>query len=253
MIRQLLLCGGLDGNQQGLRLLQDVVPECEPDGILFAGGILAPGGRKKMNEGPSRIPRLDGLFYERFFETLGKLGVFCGVIPGSQDTPLNGFLRLAMNAEVDFPNIHLLHEGLVEEGDICLGGIGGQLTDSIEGSDGTVRCARTAAEYFLRPLAVAKQPLRFLVLGVPPKGPLGGEEGNAIAADLIDSLHPTLCVALGTTQRRGMHRIAHTLVVNPGRLVDASAAWLDWSLPFDERVKLVNLEALGARPAQTLC
>jgi Metallophosphoesterase, calcineurin superfamily len=253
MMRQFLLCGGLDGNQEGLRLLQDVVPECEPDGILFAGGILAPGERKLRNGGPSKIPRVDGLFYERFFETLGKLGVFCGVIPGPQDTPLNGFLRLAMNAEVDFPNVHLLHEGIVEEGDICLGGIGGQLTDGIDGSDGTVCCSRTAAEYFLRPLASARQPLTFLVLGVPPNGPLGGNEGNTIAADLIDSLHPSLCLALGSTQRRGTQRIAHTLVINPGRLADGSAVWLDWSLPVDERAKLVNLQALAAIQEQTLC
>jgi Metallophosphoesterase, calcineurin superfamily len=253
MMRQLLLCGGLDGSEESLCLLQEVVPECEPDGILFAGGILAPGGRKHRNGGPSRIPRLDGLFYEHFFETLSKLPVFCGVIPGPQDTPLNGFLRLAMNAEVDFPNVYLLHEGLVEEGDICLGGIGGQLNDTIDGSNGIVRCSRTAAEYFLRPLASAKRPLTVLLLGVPPTGPLGGEEGNAIAADLIDSLHPSLCVALGSTQRRGTQRIAHTLVVNPGRLADASAVWLDWSLPVDERVKLVNLRALAAIQVPNLC
>jgi Metallophosphoesterase, calcineurin superfamily len=253
MMRQWLLCGGLDGNKDSLRLLQDVVPECEPDGILFAGGILASERRKQKNSGPATMPKADGLFYERFFETLGKLGIFCGVIPGPQDTPLNGFLRLAMNAEVDFPNVHLLHESILDEGEICMGGVGGQLSDSIDGSDGMVHCSRNAAEYFLRPLASAKQPYTYLLLGVAPKGALGGEQGNTIAADLIDSLHPTLCVALGSTEHRGAQFIAHTLVINPGRLVDASAAWLDWTLPVDERVKHVNLQALAAMHMQPLC
>ena len=39
---------------------------------------------------------------------------------------------------------------------------------------------------------------------------------------------------------RGMQRIAHTLVVNPGRFADGSAAWLDWGRPAGEQVELLG-------------
>ena len=59
--------------------------------------------------------------------------------------------------------------------------------------------------------------------------------------DLIDSYHPTLCVVAGTTERRGSQRIAHTLVVNPGRLADGSVAWLDWNRSRGEQVEILPL------------
>ncbi len=228
MLRRFLICAGAEGNEESLKRLEALVRERRPDGILFAGGILPPTARGELRAGADDIPRDDALWYQRFFETLGKLGVFTALVPGPQDRPLRGFLRLGMQAEVEFPTLHVAHACMVQEGDVALAGIGGQLTENVDGCEVAVRCSRTTAEYFLRKLWAAEQPRKVLLLATAPKGTLGGEEGNAVAGDLIDSYHPSLCVVAGPTAHRGTQRIAHTLVINPGRLADGSAAWLDW-------------------------
>ncbi len=228
MLRRFLICAGAEGKDDSLRWLEALASERRPDGILFAGGILPPTAGEGLRAGADGIPRDDALCYERFFETLGKLGVFTALIPGPRDTPLRGFLRLGMNAEVEFPTLHVAHACLVQEGDVALAGIGGQLTENVDGCEAAIRCSRTTAEYFLRKLWAAEQPRKVLLLATAPKGALGGDEGNAVAGDLIDSYHPSLCVVAGPTAHRGTQRIAHTLVINPGWLADGSAAWLNW-------------------------
>jgi hypothetical protein len=244
MMRRFLICAAADGSGESLKWLEALVGERRPDGILFAGGILPATVRAELRAGADDIPRDDALCYQRFFETLGKLGVFAALIPGPQDRPLRGFLRLGMNAEVEFPTLHVAHACLFQEGDITLAGIGGQLTENVDSCEVTVRCSRTAAEYFLRKLWSAEQPRKILLLGSAPKGALGGEDGNVVAGDLIDSYHPSLCVVAGPTACRGTQRIAHTLVVNPGRLADGSAAWLDWSRSGGEQVEFLDLQAV---------
>jgi Icc-related predicted phosphoesterase len=58
--------------------------------------------------------------------------------------------------------------------------------------------------------------------------------------DLIDGLRPNLCVVAGLTGRRGVQRIAGTLVVNPGRLAEDSAAWLDRDRRSDDEVEFLE-------------
>jgi hypothetical protein len=240
MMRQFLICGGMEGKDDSLRCLEALVGERRPDGVLFVGGILAPTAGEELRAGADGIPRDDALCYERFFETLGNLGVFAVLIPGAQDTPLRGFLRLAMHAEVEFSTLHVAHACLVQKEDVALAGIGGQLTENVDSCEATVRCSRTTTEYFLRKLWSAEQPRKVLMLGTAPKGRLGGEMGSAVAGDLIDSYHPNLCVVAGPTSRRGTQRIAHTLIVNPGRLADGSAAWLDWDRRAGDQVEFLD-------------
>jgi len=113
--------------------------------------------------------------------------------------------------------------------------------------------SRVTAEYALRPLWNAKQPRKALLLAVPPCGPLGGPDGAELVGELIDSYHPDLCVVGGSSERRGCERIGHTLVINPGRLTDGWAAWLDWGRPSAEQVEFVNLPGLvSAVPARPM-
>jgi hypothetical protein len=48
----------------------------------------------------------------------------------------------------------------------------------------------------------------------------------------------------GSDAHRGTQRVASTLIVNPGCLAEGSAAWLDLSLPSDERVEFLDLREL---------
>ena len=122
-------------------------------------------------------------------------------------------------------------------------GIGGAVEE--KGLIGIDSLSRPGAEFALRSLLTAKQPRKVLLLPAAPPGALGGEEGNPLMGELIDSYHPDLCVVAGSSQRRGSEHVGHTLVVNPGCLADGWAAWLEWK----DKVEFVNLRTLaGATP-----
>jgi hypothetical protein len=163
------------------------------------------------------------------------------MVPGVAEVPVREFLRVARDAEVEHPNVHVAHATPFEQGDVAICGIGGELTEAEDRTDERLCYARDTAAYFLRSLWQAEQPHKVLLVSVAPPGPLGGKDGNRICGDFIDSYHPSLCVAAGTTEQRGVQQIAHTLVVNPGRLADGSVAWLDWSRPRDEQVELLRV------------
>jgi Icc-related predicted phosphoesterase len=232
MMRRLLLMGHLDGQTEALVKLQTLVKERGAHGVLFAGGI---GG---TNAG-SHAARLKE--WEACLHGLGNLGVFTAVIPGPADVPPREFLRLAKNAEVDNPNLHIAHATVWEQNDVAISGLGGELTEAEDCAEDRLCSARGSAEYFLRSLWQADPPRKVLLLSVAPPGPLGGEAGNRICGDFIDSYHPSLCVVAGTTERRGTQQIAHTLVVNPGRLADGSVAWLDWNRNRGEQVEFLKI------------
>jgi hypothetical protein len=238
-MKTLLLCGGVCGEERGLDWLRRIVEAGQPDGILFAGGVLNEGRPYEPSIAPCGMAREEALFVERFFEMLGKLSVWSAVIPGAFDTPLEEFLQLGMAAEVEFPGIHLAHATLLMERDVAVTGLGGWVAD--EQVCEAEPCSRTMAQYYLRALTAAKQPHKALLLAKPPTGRLGGLEGSTLTGELIDSLRPSVCVVGDGSGRSGIQRVAHTLVVTPGFLSDGRAAWLDWRRPPAERVELMNL------------
>jgi len=242
-MRRLLLCSGVHARPKSLAWLRQVVEKRHPDAILFAGGVLdrarqyAPQCTTEWG-----LTNQDASFIEQFLEALGSLGVFSAIIPGAVDTPIEDFLRMGMHAEIESPEMHLAHATLIEKRDIVVSGIGGPICQWT--STDRESASRTMAEYYLRSLWKAKQPYKILMLGEPPAGPLGGELGNKLAADLIDSLHPNLCVVAGLNDCRGSQRIASTLVVNPGHLAEGCAVWLDRSRSAGDQVEFLNLRDL---------
>jgi hypothetical protein len=238
MMRQFLIAGQLDGRPEALANLRALVRERRPDGVLLTGGLLGHGS----------LPQAERLKqWEECFDALGELGVFTALVPGAQDAPLGEFLRLAKDAEMEYPTLHVAHATLWEEGDVAVCGLGGDLSEDQDRAEGPLCYSRASAEYFLRTLWRAEPPHKVLLLSVTPPGQLGGEVGNPICGDFIDSYHPSLCVVSGPTDRRGVLRIAHTLVVNPGRLADGSAAWLDWKRGKEEQVEFLGPSAPSAR------
>jgi Icc-related predicted phosphoesterase len=238
-MRQILICSGVHSRPKSLSWLRQVVERRHPDAILFSGGILDLAGH--LGADGSRVPG-SARFIEHFFETLGSLGVFCAVVPGPHDAPWDDFLRLGMHAEIEFPNVHLAHASLIEKADAVICGMGGAIGQTA--APDRHACSRTVAEYHLRSLWTAKQPYKVLMFAEPPAGALGGDLGNALVADLIDSLHPSLCVVSGPNEHRGSLRVASTLVINPGYVAEGQAIWLDRTRPADDQVQLVNLRDL---------
>jgi Icc-related predicted phosphoesterase len=237
-MRRFLMCCGVHSKSSSLEFLREAVKDRKPDGVLFAGGILAPSRQPADKQTPWSISREDSLFFEEFFAVLGNLGTFSAVIPGPAGEPLEEFYRLGMHAEINFPHVHIAHATLVEKEDVAVSGVGGSIGETaLLGIDSY---SRTTTEFYLRSLWRAEKPRKILLLPAAPPGPLGGPEGSSLVGDLIDSWHPSLCVVAGQSSLRGVLRIGHTQIVNPGRLADGSAAWLDWSRPGHEQVEYLG-------------
>jgi Icc-related predicted phosphoesterase len=236
-MRRFLICANLECRPKSLEWLRRLVELRRPDAILFAGGVLDVIRAHMPLPQKQRLTHDEGAFVEAFFQTLAETRAYSAVIPGPGDFPIEEFLRLGMNAEVEYPNVHLVHMTLVEESDAALCGLGGRIGHG----DGL---SRTLAEYHLRRIATADQPQRILLLSSPPPGVLGGSESNTVVGELIDSLHPTLCAVGGPSEQRGSRRIGHTLIINPGFLAEGFAAWVDLGKHGDEQVELLDLRKL---------
>jgi Icc-related predicted phosphoesterase len=236
-MRRFLIFANLECRPKCLEWLRQLVALRRPDALLFAGGVLdAIRAHMPLPRKPS-MSHDEGIFVERFFGALDDTKVYSAVIPGPGDFPIEEFLRLGMSAEVEHGNIHLAHATLLEEKDVALCGLGGRINHG----DGL---SRTLAEYHLRQIGQAKQPQRILLLSSPPPGKLGGAEANAVVGDLIDSLHPTLCVAAGPTENRGSQQIGHSLIVNPGFFSEGYAAEVDLSKAGNDQFELLSLRKL---------
>lgn len=231
-MRRFVLAGNVDGRLEMLPKLRAVVRERRPEALLVAGGILA----DSAPPAPEKRKR-----WEEFLQFMGELGVFTAVVPGAAETPLREFLILAKECEIAHPNLHVAHATLFEEKDMAVCGLGGELTETEDCTEDRLQFSRATTEYFLRSLWRSRQPVKVLLLSVPPPGPLGGAAGNSICGDLIDTYHPSLCLVAGTTPRRGVQRIAHTVVVNPGRLADGAAASFDRTRSADQQVEWIQV------------
>jgi hypothetical protein len=241
-MRRLLLCSGIYGKKSAIEGLRRFAADRRPDAILFAGGILSPERQTvPRSEGLWGLTPEDERFAFEFGAALGALGVFSAVIPEPNFVPEDQFCRLAMAVELEFPNVHVAHAMLVEAHDLAVCGLGAAIAEQALMREDSY--SRVRAQYFLRALRSSEKPRKVLLLPEPPPGPLGGPDGNVLVGDLIDWLRPSLCVVAGPTERRGLQRIASTLIVNPGHLADGSAAWLDWDRSGDDQVEFCTTDA----------
>jgi hypothetical protein len=239
-MRRFLICSAIHGDPIGIARLEGLAAARHPDGILFAGGILAPGPECAAGSSPGGLTTADARFIEDFLAVLGRLKVFSAVIPGPAGEPMDEFYRLAMGAELTFPNVHVVHATLVEKEDIAVCGIGGTIAE--EPLLGVESYTRTTAEYLLRPLWRSAKPRKVLLLAAAPSGSLGGPDDRGLVWELIDSFHPELCAVYAPSDEQGSQAVGKTLVVNPGCLAYGKAAWLDWSREERDRVELIDLE-----------
>ncbi len=217
-MRRILACAGINGDEKALQKLLKVADSRRPDGILFAGGIVAPSA--------DLAARVDAM--TRFFDTLGRSGHTIGLIPGPHDSPLREFLRAAINSEVVFPNVFSVHATLTARGVVVLDGLGGILTEAEEADAPVIKYAHASVEYFLRSLWRVEGNIKFLLLSEPPTGQLAGQGGSSYVRELVKSYHPDFCFVGGEKKYRGMDEIGDTTVVNPGMLTEGSAAWIEW-------------------------
>jgi hypothetical protein len=245
-VRTFLACCGLDGETQSLIVLRDLIDQWRPDAVLFSGGMFRPPVPRESSNDDAQRHEFELTFLDSFFTTLGNHAKFATVIPGPHDGPLRTFLRAGLHAQSQFPGIHVVHAMLATSGDVALAGIGGALTATEDTGEPVVRVSRTTAEHSLQGVLMAEQSQKILLFAEPPLGDLGNAAGNPVVSELIDSYHPKLCVTGGLTAHRGFQRVAHTTIVNPGRLSDGSAALVDWTNAVECQVELFQLDTQPA-------
>ncbi len=237
-MQRFLLCSGVYGERAGIERLRRFALQRRPEAILFAGDILSPKREVVPRSSPWGLTLEDERFAHEFLEALGGLGISSAVIPGPNFQPMDEFYRFGMAGELEFPNVHVVHATLVEERDVAICGLGAAIAEEALMREDS--CSRIQADFFLRPLRSSTKPRKVLLLPEPPPGPLGDPGGNVLIGEIIDTLRPSLCVVAGSTERRGVQRIASTLVVNPGYLIDGSAALLDWNQRSGEQVEFLE-------------
>jgi hypothetical protein len=238
-MRRLLLCSGVYGERRGIESLRRFAVDLQPEAVLFAGGILNSQRQTvPCGSSPWGFTREDEHFLQDFSVTLGRLGVLCAVIPSPSFEPMDQLYRWGLAIEREFPLVHVVHATLLEKQGLAVSGLGATIAEEALMREDSY--SRVRALYCLRTLRKSAQPHRVLLLPEPPPGALGGEEGNSIIPDIIDEVRPSVCVVGGRTERRGLQRIASTLVVNPGALTDDSAALLDWERTGDDKVELLG-------------
>jgi Metallophosphoesterase, calcineurin superfamily len=240
-MRRFLILGGINGSAEALTRLPAVVRDLRPEGLLFAGGVF-PHDAVNIERFVSECEcytKEGALFLERFFSTLGSLRLFSALIPGVYDAPLDAFLSQGTAAELQYPNIHIVHVTPVKKGDVAVFGLGARIADRTSTKTGYY--SPKLAEYYLRPLWTAKQPRKVLLLSDMPEG-WHGDTANARLADaLIETYHPTLCV-LGRPGAEGrVERLSKTTIIHPGYFSEGCAAWLDWDQPADRQSKILQL------------
>lgn len=216
-MRRVLAFAGVHGDGSRLHRILREAQERRAEALLFAGGIVD----------PNRSAEDRAAFLVAFFEALGKAGPFSAVIPGPEDGPLAEFLRAGLNAENTFAHVFSAHASAVPWGDTVVGGIGGKLTERDDRAGPPITLSRATAQYFCRPLLYADKPIKILLLSDAPPGALAGDSGSAIAEELVHTVHPKLCVVAGSRARRGTQTAGDTLVINPGLVVEGSAAWIE--------------------------
>jgi Icc-related predicted phosphoesterase len=243
-MRRFLICGGVHGRIENLEWLLKAARERRPDGILFAGEVLE---RRRTYEPTSTTywghTKSDTLFLQNFFDSLGRLGVFTAIIPGVSDAPLDKFLRIGMNAEIEYPRLHIVHATPIEEGDVAVVGLGVCITDYTSTDIGYY--SQSLANFHLRSLRRTSKSRTALLLAEPPESWNGEFENHRMVNALMTTHHPGLCVLGRTGDRRGIERIADTLVINPGHLSDGSAAWFDWDRAPGEQVKFLDPQSMA--------
>lgn len=182
--------------------------------MLFAGGVL----RSDREHDGWDLTRDDARFVEELLHTLGGLGVFTAIIHGRADAPADELLRLAMNAELEYPALRIAHGTLCQDGELAVCGVGGRVCDGPAYELGV--WSRTQAELAARSLRSAAAPRKALLLAA------SAEED--VCEALIGRAGAVLCVAPGEDGRWGCRRVGGALVVCPGHLADGRAAWVKW-------------------------
>lgn len=252
-MNRFLICCGTYGQGTALDYLEYLVRSRQPDGVLFAGGVLPRARRFKPGATSTYgYTNRDAFFVERFFSVLGRLRVFTAIIPGVFDAPLDLFLRAGMKAELEYPYLHVVHTTPSTEKDVAVFGLGVCINGYTDTEIGYY--SRTLAMYYLRPMWTCPQPHKVLLLPSPPNCWEGHTGATHLADPLITTYRPELCVIGNTCGTPTVERLASTLIVTPGDLADGSAAWLDRSRHPTHQVELLQSDCRTTeRPLEDVC
>jgi len=240
---RLLVAANLDGRMEVLKDLSRVCAAEKPDAVVFCGDIVS-GTVRRQEETQHSGARISAEQLsadlreelqkeieqlEEFFRWHGDLQMRVFYIPGDRDAPYEHFCKAAVSGMNAMPTVRSVHGVLRNVGrNFSLVGVGGELTENRRESFWRLAVPRAEAEYLASPILDAEQEA-LLVVHSAPRGKMFGQDGNAVAEELIHSLHPYMafCGQPDGRDEGGQETAAHTTIIAPGRLSAGRFAMVD--------------------------
>lgn len=193
-------------------------------------------------EGVFEEEKADREQHEGFYTFLSNLPCPSYIIPGNMDSPEKRLMSFIDRIE-DYRTVYFAHRNIQHVDDLTLAGFGGGIGNRKETYFQLIYPSETVRYGFRKLKYIAGRKL--LMFHVPPLGVLDmsdnpdiGHLGQQVINDVIESVKPELVICGHAHSARGIERLGETTVVNPGALLDGSAAIIDMER---EKIKLVDL------------
>jgi uncharacterized protein len=168
--------------------------------------------------------------YETFFKQLAEMHLPTFYIPGSEDAPMQEYLREAANIEIIYPYLHNVHNTFaLASGYVLFTGFGGTIVDEPQTQREEHEALRYPAwevEYRLKFLNELKDYQKVFLFTTPPEHKGRHLPGSSTLAELINSYQPRL-VLVGGQEEQQQELLGTSLVVMPGRLSKGQFSKID--------------------------
>lgn len=193
------------GNLEAAEQLVKQVGEIHPDAVVVLGNLASKG-----------TPRASG----HILKTVSKAQLPIFYLPGSEDGPIEEYMRAAATMETAFPYLHGVHGTFAfASGTTLVTGMGGRISDNrqeIRDEQNQLSYPGWEVEYRLTFLNELKDYQKIFLFTTPPAHKGLHEPGSTVLAELINSYKPRLVVVAGKEPKQEM--LGTSLVVVPGNL-----------------------------------
>lgn len=203
------------GNLEEVERLVKKVAEMEVEAVVLLGSLAS---KSTTHRG-----------YSELFKLLAATRLPTFYIPGSEDVPIDEYLRAAANSEVAYPYLRGVHATFaMAPGYIVFTGMGGTVIDdphTVREERETLRYPAWEVEYRLKFLGELKDYQKVFLFSTLPEHKGFHERGSEVLAELIKTYNPRLVLVSGKELKREM--LGVSLVVIPGSLADGKFCVID--------------------------
>lgn len=243
---KIIAISDIHGNKDVLPSLESLIKSVRGLAfIAFTGDVVKASARKRewiksRLENRRSNRNAEGVFEEEtadreqhhdFYTFLSRQRCPSYIIPGNMDSPEKRLMSFIDKIE-DYRTIRFVHRNTLSIDEFSLAGFGGGIGNRKETYFQLIYPSETVRYGFRKLKYTAGR--KIIMFHVPPYNVLdasdeveSGHLGAQVVNDVIESIKPELVLCGHAHQARGVEEIDGTTVVNPGALMDGSAAVID--------------------------